>query len=144
MTASQAVADPHRVEVGAELPTREHECTNVQLMLYNAALWNAHRIHYDLPYATQVEGYPGLVIAGPQIGDWMVQCADEWAGEDGMVVNVSYSNRLASYIGETLTTGGTVAEVDAEAGTVKLDMFVKNEAGDVVTPGSVTVRLGMS
>ena len=132
------------VSEGDVLPGRAFKCTEVELFLYNAVLFNAHRIHYDLPYATEVEGYPGLVIAGPQIGDWMVQCAEQWAGEDAMVVNVSYSNRLASYIGETLTTGGTVTEVDVEAGTVKLDMFVKNEAGDVVTPGTVTVRLEAS
>ena len=26
---------------------------------------NAHRIHYDHPYATEVEGYPGLLVHGP-------------------------------------------------------------------------------
>tara|TARA_A100001037_G_scaffold306812_1_gene355984 strand:+ start:7978 stop:8397 length:420 start_codon:yes stop_codon:yes gene_type:complete len=129
------------VSVGDELAGREHTCDHVQLFLYNAVLFNAHRIHYDLPYATEVEGYPGLVIAGPQIGDWMVQCADNWIGDDGMVVGIEYSNRLASYLGETLTTGGTVTAVDTDARTVTLDMYVKNENGDVVTPGVVTVRL---
>ena len=129
------------VSVGDELAGREHTFDHVQLFLYNAVLFNAHRIHYDLPYATEGEGYPGLVIAGPQIGDWMVQCADNWIGDDGMVVGIEYSNRLASYLGETLTTGGTVTAVDTDARTVTLDMYVKNENGDVVTPGVVTVRL---
>ena len=129
------------VKVGDQLEGRAHTCDHVQLFFYNAILWNAHRIHYDLPYATEVEGYPGLVIAGPQIGDWMVQAADNWIGDAGMVVGIEYSNRLASYLGETLTTGGTVSAVDTHARTVTLDMFVKNEAGDVVTPGVVTVRL---
>jgi len=35
------------------------------LMRFSAATANAHRIHYDWPYATQVEGYPGLVVQGP-------------------------------------------------------------------------------
>lgn len=35
------------------------------LMRFSAATANAHRIHYDWPYATQVEGYPGLVVHGP-------------------------------------------------------------------------------
>ena len=26
---------------------------------------NAHRIHYDHPYATEVEGCPGLLVHGP-------------------------------------------------------------------------------
>lgn len=35
------------------------------LFRYSAISFNGHRIHYDLPYATQVEGYEGLVVHGP-------------------------------------------------------------------------------
>ncbi|RVX41768.1 3-methylfumaryl-CoA hydratase [Nonomuraea polychroma] len=35
------------------------------LMRFSAATSNPHRIHYDWPYATRVEGYPGLVVHGP-------------------------------------------------------------------------------
>jgi 3-methylfumaryl-CoA hydratase len=35
------------------------------LMRFSAATANAHRIHYDHPYATETEGYPGLVVHGP-------------------------------------------------------------------------------
>tara|TARA_A100001037_G_scaffold272380_1_gene268498 strand:- start:410 stop:829 length:420 start_codon:yes stop_codon:yes gene_type:complete len=133
--------DINSLMVGQEIPSRSHTCDHVQLFFYNAILWNAHRIHYDLPYATEVEGYPGLVIAGPQIGDWMVQCADNWIGNSGMVVNVQYSNRLASYLGETLVAGGSIEEIDLESREIKLDMHVKNADGDISTPGSVTVRL---
>ena len=35
------------------------------LMRFSAATANAHRIHYDHAYVTQVEGYPGLVVHGP-------------------------------------------------------------------------------
>ncbi len=34
------------------------------LLRYCAMTFNTHRIHYDHPYATQVEGYPGLVVNG--------------------------------------------------------------------------------
>jgi 3-methylfumaryl-CoA hydratase len=37
----------------------------VLLFRYSAATFNAHRIHYDRPYAVDVEGYPGLVVHGP-------------------------------------------------------------------------------
>ncbi len=36
----------------------------VMLFRYSALTFNGHRIHYDLPYVTQVEGYPGLVMNG--------------------------------------------------------------------------------
>ena len=39
----------------------------VLLFRYSALTYNAHRIHYDRPYATQVEHYPGLVVQGPLI-----------------------------------------------------------------------------
>lgn len=37
----------------------------VLLFRYSALTFNGHRIHYDHPYATGVEGYPGLVVHGP-------------------------------------------------------------------------------
>ncbi|MCC6532081.1 MAG: MaoC family dehydratase N-terminal domain-containing protein [Burkholderiales bacterium] len=36
----------------------------VVLFRYSALTFNGHRIHYDHPYVTQVEGYPGLVMNG--------------------------------------------------------------------------------
>jgi len=39
----------------------------VMLFRYSALTFNGHRIHYDRPYATEVEGYPGLVVHGPLI-----------------------------------------------------------------------------
>ncbi len=35
------------------------------LFRFSAVTFNAHRIHYDLPYARDEEGYPGLVVHGP-------------------------------------------------------------------------------
>lgn len=35
------------------------------LFRFSALTFNAHRIHYDRPYAVQEEGYPGLVVHGP-------------------------------------------------------------------------------
>jgi len=37
------------------------------LFRFSALTYNGHRIHYDHPYATEVEGYPGLVVHGPLI-----------------------------------------------------------------------------
>ncbi len=39
--------------------------TPTLLFRYSALIFNAHRIHYDYPYVTQVEGYPGLIFHGP-------------------------------------------------------------------------------
>ena len=128
-----------KVSVGDSLPQRQHAPGNVQLMLYNAALWNGHRIHFDEPYAKEVEGYPGLVIAGPLLGDWLNQIVEEWIGDAGVLSKIEYSNRIACYIGETLTAGGTVTAVEDDA--VSVEVLVRNQAGAVVAPGVATVRL---
>ena len=39
--------------------------SEVMLFRYSALTFNSHRIHYDHPYVTEVEGYPGLVTHGP-------------------------------------------------------------------------------
>jgi 3-methylfumaryl-CoA hydratase len=44
---------------------REIHPTPVLLFRYSALTFNSHRIHYDFPYVTGTEGYPGLVVHGP-------------------------------------------------------------------------------
>ncbi len=39
----------------------------VLLFRFSALTFNGHRIHYDRPYVTAVEGYPGLVVHGPLV-----------------------------------------------------------------------------
>lgn len=60
---------PPRLAGGAPLPEgawREYVTpTPTLLFRYSAVTFNGHRIHYDWPYATGTEGYPGLVVHGP-------------------------------------------------------------------------------
>jgi 3-methylfumaryl-CoA hydratase len=129
-----------QIKVGDALPERDLVCDNVQSMLYNAALWNGHRIHFDEPYTKEIEGYPGLVVPGPLLGDWLHQCLEEWLGEDGYIASIEYSNRIASYTGDLVQSGGTVARCDADRGEAEVEVFIRNEDGEVITPGKATVR----
>lgn len=45
----------------------------VMLFRYSALTFNGHRIHYDQPYATGVEGYPGLIVHGPLMATLMLE-----------------------------------------------------------------------
>ena len=42
-----------------------HHPDPVLLFRFSALTFNSHRIHYDRPWATEIEGYPGLVVHGP-------------------------------------------------------------------------------
>ena len=50
------------------------------LFRYSAITFNAHRIHYDLPYATETEHYPGLVVHGPLQATLLIDAATRWRG----------------------------------------------------------------
>lgn len=57
---------PQKPPAGATW-TREIHPEETLLFRYSALTFNGHRIHYDRRYATEVEGYPGLVVHGPLI-----------------------------------------------------------------------------
>jgi len=52
------------------------------LFRYSALTFNTHRIHYDAPYAEQVERYRGLVVHGPLIASLLLQLAAQELGEN--------------------------------------------------------------
>lgn len=128
------------IAVGSELPGRDHTATIVQLFMYNAAIWNPHRIHFDHAYATEVEGYDAIVLDGPLQGDWIGQVVTDWIGEDATLVSFGYANRQAAYLGETMTAGGRVEEKNDQTKEVKVSLYLKNAQGQVTIPGHALVR----
>ncbi|SFR68095.1 3-methylfumaryl-CoA hydratase [Marinobacter daqiaonensis] len=128
------------VHAGIVLPERTFRPDEVQLFMYNAAIWNSHRIHYDQPYTTGEEGHPGIVIDGPLQGDFLTQLVLEWVGEDAALTGFEYSNRKAAYIGDTLVARGQVTEVRETDREVEVELAILNESGDVITPGKARMR----
>lgn len=129
------------MNIGDVLPELEFKPDNIQLFLYNAAIWNAHRIHFDYPYATEVEDYPDLVTAGPLLGDWLTQCVIDWLGDDGRLLSFEYSNRKTAYIGENLRVGGSLKTIDKTTGNIELELYVKNEKDEIIAPGVAVINL---
>lgn len=52
------------------------------LFRYSALTFNTHRIHYDLPYARDVERYRALVVHGPLMASLLLQMAARELGEN--------------------------------------------------------------
>ncbi len=52
------------------------------LFRYSALTFNSHRIHYDLPYTTAVEGYDDLVVQGPLLATLLLDLARRRSGRD--------------------------------------------------------------
>ena len=58
------VPEPVAAPVGSDF-SRDVVPDPVLLFRYSALTFNGHRIHYDQPFCTGTEGYPGLVVHGP-------------------------------------------------------------------------------
>jgi len=130
------------LSVGQQLPTRHFKASNVSLFCYNAAIWNPHRIHYDEKYTKEIEHHPEIVIDGPLQGDWLSQTVTNWISDDGNLLEFSYENRRASYLGETLFAGGEIKSIDYDTNIVELVLYIKNEKPDVAVPLLIeTIRI---
>jgi hydroxyacyl-ACP dehydratase HTD2-like protein with hotdog domain len=71
------------------------------LFAFSAATSNTHRIHYDQAYATQVEGYPDLVVHGPLIALLLLE-----AMPARPVRRFSFRALKPAFVGETIVAGG--------------------------------------
>jgi 3-methylfumaryl-CoA hydratase len=91
--------------------TVEHRPDEPLLFRYSALTLNSHRIHYDHPYVTQVEGYAGLVVHGPLIATLLLEAAQQH--NPGRTVR-GYSFRAVRPLtcGQLLRLRGHAAEAD--------------------------------
>lgn len=79
----------------------------VLLFRYSAVTFNSHRIHYDHPYVTQTEGYPGLVIHGPLIATMMCR-AFAHAHPNASVKHLAYRGLRPLIAPKGFSVAGTV------------------------------------
>lgn len=71
------------------------------LFRYSALTFNTHRIHYDAPYAREVERYRGLVVHGPLIASLLLQLAAGVYG-DNRLKHFSFRAVSPAIAGEVL------------------------------------------
>jgi 3-methylfumaryl-CoA hydratase len=76
-----AAGDGEIVEIAAPVSVWSVNPTPTMLFRYSAVTFNGHRIHYDQPYATTIEGYQGLVVHGPLQATLMLNLAAASRGE---------------------------------------------------------------
>ncbi|UKK85740.1 MaoC family dehydratase N-terminal domain-containing protein [Sphingopyxis sp. BSN-002] len=86
------------------------------LFRYSALTFNGHRIHYDLPYATEVEGYRGLVVHGPLTATLLLDLAQRHFG-DNKLKKFNFRGTSPAICGEDLhlTLRGTFDTIELGA-----------------------------
>jgi 3-methylfumaryl-CoA hydratase len=101
-------------------PAAEHETPEwsrtiapdpVLLFRYSALTFNAHRIHYDLPYTRDIEGYPALVMNGGLTALLLVETARGHL--PGRVAGYDARALRPLFVGDSITFNGRVSSESA-------------------------------
>ncbi|HWV13587.1 MAG TPA: acyl-CoA dehydrogenase, partial [Sphingobium sp.] len=104
----------------------------VQLFRFSALTFNAHRIHYDLPYTRDVEGYPGLVVHGPFIATLLM---DHFLRNvpGTQVASFSFRAQRPIFAGEPFTLGLSPEDKGG-------DLMAIDHAGGLAMQARVDIR----
>ena len=113
----------------------------MDLFLYSAAVWLPHRIHYDEPYTTEVEGHPALLVQGPLQGVYLTQLLGESFGDAVELRSLRFRHQAPVYVGQTLVCRGVVNAVDTAARTVACELWTELEDGRRATAAEAEVVL---
>lgn len=123
--AAAAAPPPPEEPRPADLTWRV-EASPVLLFRYSALTFNSHRIHYDLPYVTGVEGYDGLVVHGPIQATMLVNIVATLTG--GAPIRLDYRGLSPLIAGQPFLVkakrqadGSVKAWTEGEDGRVRME-----------------------
>jgi 3-methylfumaryl-CoA hydratase len=114
--------------------SREWLPDEVLLFRYSALTFNGHRIHYDRRYATEVEGYPGLVVHGPLIATLLLDLLRR-ERPDAVVVSYSFRALRPTFDGRPMRVHGRPT---ADGGSVRL--WASDHEGWLTMDATATLR----
>jgi len=132
------------LEVGQEVARRTVGVDRARLVRYAGASGDFNPIHWNDRVATSV-GLPGVIAHGMWTMGAAIAVVVDWAGDPGLVVD--YRTRFTRPVpvpdpGEALVeVVATVGAIDAEAGTVRVDLAVAVDGVRVLGKAQAVVRL---
>jgi 3-methylfumaryl-CoA hydratase len=88
---------------------RDVRPTEAMLFRYSALTFNSHRIHYDLPYARDEEGYRGLVVHGPLTATLLLDLAQRELGANALTA-FKMRAQAPAFVGEPVHLVGRPQE----------------------------------
>ena len=110
---SDATGQAAKIKPGTTLPVEEKFFTAADLVMYGAATWDWHRLHYDTTF-TNAMNLPAPVIDGQIYGALFAKQAVGWLGPRAFVQRMGFRMRSMAFADDTLRTEGEVSEVRSE------------------------------
>jgi 3-methylfumaryl-CoA hydratase len=135
-------AMPAQKSPGAATWQREICPDPVMLFRYSALTFNGHRIHYDRPYATDVEGYPGLVVHGPFIATLLLDLVRRNLPQ-GTVTSFTFRSIKPIFDGAPFMVCGRLGSVEhhgsVEDSDKSIRLWAHNEQSQLVMDATATL-----
>nr|WP_301295499.1 MaoC family dehydratase [Pseudomonas nitroreducens] len=128
------------IAVGDELPSFTTDPVNrTTLALYCGASGDHNPIHVDIDFAKKA-GMPDVFAHGMLSMAYLGRLLTNWVAQERLR---SYSVRFAAItqLGDAITCSGRVLEKDAAAGTLRLEITTRNQAGEIKLSGEAVVAL---
>lgn len=123
---------PATAAVGDRLPERREVLDQARLIAYAGASGDLNPLHWDPAFAARVSPTGGVIAHGMLNMGILGALVTQWAGGPERVLDISASFRAPCPVGATVTFGGEVKAVDAEAGTATLAIWAELEGGGAV------------
>ena len=133
------------MSVGDELPPLVREVTREDVRTYAEVSGDRNPLHQDDEVARRA-GFPGIIAHGMFTMAHLTSTLTSWLGDPAALKGVDVQFRAVVEMDETIEAGGTVAELDPDARTAKLDVWVRLERGGVtqypIKNSTAEVQLG--
>ena len=118
--ANTSIKSPEEYDFGKVWKTSQE-----MLFRYSALTHNTHRIHYDFPYATNVEGYPDIVVHGPLMATFLLDLINN-------IIKVTKQklNKFSFKLLRPVFVGGEIYAQAIKTST-GLDLWIKDQYGNI-------------
>lgn len=105
----------------------------VALFRYSALMFNAHRIHFDYPFTTEVEGYRGLLVHGPLTATLLLEAAKRNVQRE--LVSFRYRGLAPLFNDELITLAGRNTKHEDET-----ELWAADPNGVIAMRGAISWR----
>lgn len=132
------------LSVGDEVARRTYEISRDSLVRYAGASGDFNPIHYNDTVATSV-GLDGVIAHGMLTMGTAISAVTSWIGDPAAIRE--YSTRFTkpvpvpATVAAQLTVTATIGAIDAQAGTVRVDLVA--EAGGVTVLGRARATVAL-
>lgn len=120
--------------------TGSFSADEVTLFRFSALTFNGHRIHYDRGYATEVEGYPDVVVHGPLLAMSLLGAGARWVGgskgtEPLIGWRFGYRARRPVFCRETVRLAGRAVSTEEGGG---MELLIRHPDRGTVMDATLT------